>query len=132
RRLGIRNAAAAGIADVPGAEVAGADAEAWTQLVLYRHRALPVGVLPIPSAQHARRVARPDELTEGQVRPRTALTVGHRIAQIAIGSVIAIRVVPRARRRARQVVGGIAGGGANDVRVVANRRLQRGLAVAEQ
>src|SRR5262249_51645750 len=99
RHLGTGNSAAAAVAAVPRPAVADVDAEPWAQFVLDGDRALPVVILAVPSAEHAGRITRADQLAEAQVGPRTALAVSSGVTQIAIRYEIPIPgVVPRPGR----------------------------------
>src|SRR5512145_1875344 len=64
--------------------------------MLHFYRRVPVVVARAPPGDRVLRIARPDvRLPEVRVLNRVALAVGGEIAQIAIGDVVPVGVVPR-------------------------------------
>src|SRR5262245_23487081 len=90
-------------AAIPGAIVGEVDTDPWPQLVLQGNRTLPVVVLFVVAFTCIVSSARAggSNLTEAEVIPRATLAVDSRTSEVTIRDVIAIRIVPGARRAGR-------------------------------
>ena len=109
--------------------------------MLERGGCLPVAELLVEALQRvgcvARRQSGPAEIL---IRPRAALAVGRRVQEVAVRRKVSAariadaerRVIPRPVGRERKQIRGIRRRHADDVRVPADRPLQRGLAVAKE